>query len=118
MREGEVMREGETYLRPSFPSPGEESRRKRLNVHFPRSGDLCHVREYVPDTDQSLEDEYRGLQEQLRRMKGVCDQLKQTNLRQDLEQLQSSMQRYEQTNLTTNVAQLRDRYKAIQLMIA
>lgn len=82
------------------------------------------------------------------RIAQVCDRLKQTNLRQDLEQLQSSMARlsnfyirrchhvslilddffsfpvlmlmvrYERTNMTQNVTQLRERYKAIQEMIA
>lgn len=118
-RAREETREEDSYSSnpPSFPSPSSDESRKRLNVHFPE-GDLCHVREFVPEGEESLGEEYRLLQEQLRRMKEVCDRLKQTNLRQDLEQLQSSMARYERTNMTQNVTQLRERYKAIQEMIA
>ena len=118
-REGEWRREEEGgYIKPCFPSPSQGEGGRKRAVHFPE-GEICVVREFVPEErevegarkgrggeeggeeegrrrrggEEVEREEYLRLQEQLRRMKVVCERLKQTNLRQDLEQLQSTMQR-------------------------
>ena len=63
-------------------------------------------------------EEYLGLQEQLKKMKEVCDKLKQTNLRNDLDDLQYTMRKFENSSVAHNVSHLRERYKLISQMIS
>ena len=98
--------------------------KKKLSVTFAQRE--CDVREYVPDIGESDNDlkqeekfteEYVALQEQLRKMKEMCDKLKQTNLRSDLEKLQFTMRKFERSRVAHNVGHLRERYKLISQMI-
>ena len=88
----------------------------------------CDIREFVPDSGEfengpppqidKFTEEYLGLQEQLKKMKEVCDKLKQTNLRNDLEDLQFTMRKFENSSVAHNVGHLRERYKLISQMIS
>ena len=89
----------------------------------------CDIREFVPDSGEfenrtqppsmdKFTEEYLGLQEQLKKMKEVCDKLKQTNLRNDLEELQYTMRKFENSSVAHNVGHLRERYKSISKMIS
>jgi hypothetical protein len=88
----------------------------------------CDIREFVPDSGEfengsppqidKFTEEYLGLQEQLKKMKEVCDNLKQTNLRNDLEDLQFTMRKFENSSVAHNVGHLRERYKLISEMMA
>ena len=87
----------------------------------------CDIREFVPDKGEIEEshpemkkftEEYLGLQEQLKKMKEVCDKLKQTNLRHDMEELQHTMKKFENSSVTHNMSHLRERYKTISKMIS
>ena len=101
--------------------------RKKHSVTFAQRE--CDIREFVPDSGElenspqppqidKFTEEYLGLQEQLKKMKEVCDKLKQTNLRNDLEELQHTMRKFENTSVTHNVGHLRERYKSISKMIS
>jgi len=88
----------------------------------------CDIREFVPDSGEfengpppqvdKFTEEYLGLQEQLKKMKEVCDKLKQTNLRNDLDDLQYTMRKFENSSVAHNVSHLRERYKLISQMIS
>ena len=53
-----------------------------------------------------------------KKMKEVCDKLKQTNLRNDLDDLQYTMRKFENSSVAHNVSHLRERYKLISQMIS
>jgi len=94
----------------------DAAKRKPHSVTFAEAE--CKVREFVPDKEMVVGEEYRGLLDQLATMRSLCDTLKQNNLRRDLDQLQASLHKYERaTAVSCDVTQLRERYKTLSRMI-